>query len=258
MLKTALIGAAMLCGVATAHAAVILDQSFVVPAGGFAPVVATVGDRQPAGQPLTAVGAVQTFTAGKSGILDHLEFQAGQLNVANNGLIGMSLIDGDYEAGARTVIAQSFTVFSVLPDLTGARNGTLSLFFDTSVANFFVTPGQRYSVQFDAVSFTPLAQAGLVIGYVAGTQQAPTFFGSGYTGGKLYALVNGEIPAGQSAGSSLYDVGFRSYVDEVAAPAVPEPATWTMMIAGFGLAGAALRRRVVAITRRAPNLPRPA
>ncbi len=36
-------------------------------------------------------------------------------------------------------------------------------------------------------------------------------------------------------------------LDEIVAPtisyAVPEPATWAMMIAGFGLAGAALRRR---------------
>lgn len=31
--------------------------------------------------------------------------------------------------------------------------------------------------------------------------------------------------------------------------AVPEPSTWTMMIAGFGLAGAALRRRQLATTR---------
>jgi hypothetical protein len=33
-------------------------------------------------------------------------------------------------------------------------------------------------------------------------------------------------------------------LDNVSVAAVPEPATWTMMIGGFGLAGAALRRRV--------------
>jgi len=31
--------------------------------------------------------------------------------------------------------------------------------------------------------------------------------------------------------------------DSVAMPAVPEPASWAMMIAGFGLVGAAMRRR---------------
>jgi hypothetical protein len=34
-----------------------------------------------------------------------------------------------------------------------------------------------------------------------------------------------------------------------AAPGVPEPASWAMMIAGFGLAGAAARRRLVARAR---------
>ena len=33
------------------------------------------------------------------------------------------------------------------------------------------------------------------------------------------------------------------YVTAAATPVVPEPATWAMMIAGFGLAGAAMRRR---------------
>jgi hypothetical protein len=32
-------------------------------------------------------------------------------------------------------------------------------------------------------------------------------------------------------------------VSEIQAFSVPEPATWTLMISGFGLAGAALRRR---------------
>ena len=37
---------------------------------------------------------------------------------------------------------------------------------------------------------------------------------------------------------SIYDRGFRTYVD-----AVPEPAVWSLMIAGFGLVGAGMRRR---------------
>jgi hypothetical protein len=31
-------------------------------------------------------------------------------------------------------------------------------------------------------------------------------------------------------------------------PAIPEPASWAMLIAGFGLTGAALRRRRAAVT----------
>ena len=39
-------------------------------------------------------------------------------------------------------------------------------------------------------------------------------------------------------GATTYDRGFATYVD-----VVPEPASWALMIAGFGLVGGALRRR---------------
>lgn len=48
-------------------------------------------------------------------------------------------------------------------------------------------------------------------------------------------------------GPDAYDAGFDNIAFDVravgAAGPVPEPSTWLMMIAGFGLAGAALRRR---------------
>ena len=40
--------------------------------------------------------------------------------------------------------------------------------------------------------------------------------------------------------------GVASYAEATTAPGVPEPASWAMMVAGIGLAGAALRRRGVA------------
>ncbi|MGL6043058.1 MAG: PEPxxWA-CTERM sorting domain-containing protein, partial [Sandaracinobacteroides sp.] len=39
-----------------------------------------------------------------------------------------------------------------------------------------------------------------------------------------------------------FDAVFRTYTDRAAA-VVPEPASWALMIAGFGLTGAMLRRR---------------
>jgi len=36
---------------------------------------------------------------------------------------------------------------------------------------------------------------------------------------------------------------------DVTAAGVPEPATWAMMIAGFGMSGAMIRRRRVAFSR---------
>lgn len=56
--------------------------------------------------------------------------------------------------------------------------------------------------------------------------------------GAAYALLGGRAPAVN--GSSLYVDNIDVAFDLVA---VPEPATWGMMMAGFGLAGGALRGR---------------
>ena len=60
------------------------------------------------------------------------------------------------------------------------------------------------------------------------------------TGGNLstFASVRSDCPGCRDSG------GF----DSVTAVAIPEPAAWSLMIAGFGLAGAALRRRRTAVT----------
>jgi hypothetical protein len=60
---------------------------------------------------------------------------------------------------------------------------------------------------------------------------------TGYTG-------NGQETVGGQPGSfaQVKQLSFEGV------SAIPEPATWTMMIAGFGLAGAALRRRRTLVT----------
>jgi len=59
------------------------------------------------------------------------------------------------------------------------------------------------------------------------------------------------IPGYAKAGGAMYQQGYGFHRGEVAgfslsnsaAPAVPEPATWAMMLVGFGTVGFALRRR---------------
>lgn len=53
-----------------------------------------------------------------------------------------------------------------------------------------------------------------------------------------------EQPVPGFAGDLIYD----QYFGDVVSAAVPEPAQWALMIAGFGLAGATLRRRRVLAT----------
>ena len=42
-------------------------------------------------------------------------------------------------------------------------------------------------------------------------------------------------------------LGSGTYTLTIAAPAVPEPASWAMMIGGFAIAGAAMRRKAMTI-----------
>ncbi len=65
--------------------------------------------------------------------------------------------------------------------------------------------------------------------------------GSGWTGKFIGAADNLHLNMG-SKGDMLADF-------EMVADAVPEPATWAMLIAGFGLVGAAARRRQIAGSR---------
>lgn len=57
------------------------------------------------------------------------------------------------------------------------------------------------------------------------------------------------VPNSPQQDAAAYDFGAIKQISiNGAVSAVPEPATWAMMITGFGLAGAALRRRRIAVT----------
>ena len=67
-------------------------------------------------------------------------------------------------------------------------------------------------------------------------------------GDQSSALTNGRYYAVWDGSNAIKSVTFASSansfeVDALSGSAVPEPATWAMMITGFGLAGAAIRRR---------------
>lgn len=49
--------------------------------------------------------------------------------------------------------------------------------------------------------------------------------------------------SGSNRQVDFQNIGFTAEVSTPATPGVPEPATWAMLIAGFGLVGAAARRR---------------
>lgn len=86
--------------------------------------------------------------------------------------------------------------------------------------------------------YASLDFSGLSARSIYGGQGADTFFGS--------TVKNNPDGVPGGSGTPIYDVGF---ITVPAAAAVPEPATWAMMIFGLGAIGSALRN-----TRRRPAM----
>ncbi|OYU16536.1 MAG: hypothetical protein CFE37_00620 [Alphaproteobacteria bacterium PA4] len=63
----------------------------------------------------------------------------------------------------------------------------------------------------------------------------------------LFAMAPGATPNGTYY-FVLTAAGGETLAVTSIAPGVPEPASWAMLIAGFGLVGAAMRRRTIAVT----------
>ncbi|WP_332767607.1 PEPxxWA-CTERM sorting domain-containing protein [Phenylobacterium sp.] len=107
---------------------------------------------------------------------------------------------------------------------------TTSLFWATG-SNFVIPPpggvGPHCQSCLHSLSDWSAANAGaMVIGFSTGV-------GSGWSPGTFVGAVdNVSFSFGRSTSTFDFEVS-----------AVPEPATWAMMITGFGLAGAGLRRR---------------
>ena len=104
--------------------------------------------------------------------------------------------------------------------------GFCHLMLDTSGMNIDLTVGQEYSVAITGYSADSLdwAERGLI-----GTEN------NSYGGGRVLAAAYGNPD---------WDLTFTTYVDPAASTGdVPEPASWALMLGGFGLVGGALRSR---------------
>ena len=61
-------------------------------------------------------------------------------------------------------------------------------------------------------------------------------------GGTLLLVFNSNATLPTSTANYFVQAFSDSQYDETFLPGVPEPATWAMMVAGFGLVGTAVRR----------------
>lgn len=185
----------------------------------------------------TANAATFTFLPGAGdilpteGVLFDFNDPAEDSLVAGNGFLFLTESSGQ---GARPAAGDQSRFLSVL------GGGSATIDFGGAGANGF-------SIDIGSVD----SYNTLTLNFLGGTSQS-------FTGSQLVAVPNGNQVAdatngrfrfmaenGQRiTGITLTSDANSFEVDRLAVAAVPEPATWAMMIGGFGMIGAAARRRV--------------
>ncbi|MFW2829708.1 PEPxxWA-CTERM sorting domain-containing protein [Sphingomonas sp. ID0503] len=150
--------------------------------------------------------------------------------------------------------AVTVTTYAVSGTFASGPYTTLSGTFATSyddVTRAFTLTAADFKV--GNTSFT-----GVNTAFTTQSNGAPNFFGSSPKVATLTANTDGfwinvyaqsgvlKKTANMQFGYSTVDIAVPKYTTNwtitPAAPAVPEPASWAMMIAGFGLTGTAMRR----------------
>ena len=153
---------------------------------------------------------------------------------------------------AASAVAVPASATTYLFALSGSRDATFTI--DTAVAPDFLSSsfiGNQVSYNNVAGSFGGVAGSATV-GFgtflaatlnITGTPQGFTQF----TGPDLFTLVN-SVPVFNTGSFNLTSiVSGNSTLRISTAAAVPEPASWLMMVGGFGLLGVTLRRKQAAV-----------
>lgn len=233
-----------------------LAAASISTAGHTAPVVDQVNIAPPAlqnGDPLSIsiindlptvnfdLAGLQFVTAGMSGQLSRVDLQLAKafgptgapLNFGTGRLIiGKDIVfgaDGDIEGGVK------LAEISFSPTAIGDFNNLTQ--FDTSAFNIFLNAGDQFAIavlpdQALPVAFRWAFSADVYSGGAGFLGVQPT----GNTDDDFTWIESGaQVPA--------KDFGFRTWMNPV-----PEPASWALMIVGFGMVGGMMRNRRLAIT----------
>lgn len=218
------------------HLAVAAMLAAAIPMLAPAPAsAATIQVVSGAGQRAFGLGffggvAGQSFTS-IDATLNAIGFQFEGLNPTFAGApYTLSLVAGETLTGT-ALATRTFT----LPTAIDSRT---PVWFDVDIGATGVAIGQRYT----AVLSTGDTRNGLVLGPDINVNTGVPLTGDAYPGGRaLFATV--PYPNCANTASSACDFNFRVSGTTVAAAAVPESASWAMMLGGFALLGGVLRRR---------------
>lgn len=150
----------------------------------------------------------------------------GDLNFASTSAVGTYILHGTTERG----------IYSLDGSWNGLATGTMLMTLAGSTTAFGLDfGGHSRSPRPYTISVRPIGGVLTEVGSVVGGG-APTFFG--YTGAAF-----DQVSLGSAVGDYVLidNIAFGDLA--AVAPGIPEPATWAMLLAGFGVLGAAARRR---------------
>lgn len=135
--------------------------------------------------------------------------------------------------GSRTA---TFTLDDSIPDSTNSNAFATQIFFNNVAGTFGGTPQTASSISFG----TGFASSFEIVGTSLGFTQ----FGSVVGGGTLFtgSLTSPTFNLGTFNIGGGFGPSGTLTISRVNA-AVPEPATWAMMLMGFGAMGVSMRRR---------------
>ncbi len=190
---------------------------------------------------LPSVGPIgQSFTAFDS-VLSSVGFQFELFNTGSaNTPFTLSLVAGSTLSGP-SLYSTSFNVNSA---------ATTATWTDIALSDWAVTAGQQYTFVLSNGSLRYGIALGPEIDIYTGVPKSGDAYAGGtalFTNTAFYAYDTSTNPVTYydfCKVKGICDLNFRV---TASTPAVPEPASWALMIGGFGFAGAALRRKARAV-----------
>lgn len=155
------------------------------------------------------------------------------------GLAGWTINSGYVN---RRVVSATDGAYSI--DLAGGSNSSISQSIDTMI-------GQEYNITF---SLSGNKDGGpkthtMIVSVTGSSDQAYSFVTQPNANGYNWATHTYVFTATSTSSLLTFAAAdnpnnaYGPMIDKVSIAAVPEPASWAMLIAGFGMVGASMRRR---------------
>jgi PEP-CTERM motif len=148
------------------------------------------------------------------------------------------------------IVVENYTFAATTGNtIVSNESGSFSLSYDNALPFAPVLTAINYSIGSTVFNLGNAAAQAFSGGFlIYGTQNATSIFSGtddfflGNYVGDFLAFTRQSSPGEVGSAGNIYNVGSASIT--LVNGAVPEPAAWAMLIAGFGLVGGTMRRRL--------------